>query len=254
MSGAGNRFLVADARSDNTPWTPDHVRNVIAENPRRDNDPIEGLLLLRSCSIDSVIADFYNPDGSHGMMCGNGARCIAKFACDQGQEQCKDIKLTINGMLFHCSVVNEESVCITFPPPSAIRHYPVGTLEGITVDTWYVNVGTDHVVIGSPLDAERPDVVRLRHHTAFLRGTNVNMVDQQTPVHIATFERGVESVTGACGTGALSCAVVAWTNNPATVDYTFVPPSGRTLTVHLEVVNTEIVGMTLTGDARYDNI
>lgn len=254
MSGAGNRFLVADARHDKTTWTADRVRSIISENPRQDNMPIEGLLLLRSCQGDVVVADFYNPDGTHGMMCGNGARCIVRFACDHGLEHREAIKLTINGMVFYCSVSNDDLVSIRFPAPSAIRHYPIGTLEGIDVDVWYVNVGTDHVVIDGPINAQRPEVLRLRHHQEFPNGTNVNMVAVGSPTHLATFERGVESVTGACGTGALSCAVVAWKKDRATLNHTFIPPSGRELDVHLEVVDSEIVSMTLTGDARYDNI
>jgi diaminopimelate epimerase len=79
------------------------------------------------------------------------------------------------------------------------------------------------------------------------------MVDSNGMLHIATFERGVEAVTGACGTGALSSAVVEWMNHPHVTSYRMIPPSGRQLDITLTVDNKQITRMMLTGDAVYDS-
>lgn len=253
MSGAGNCFLVADARKHETPLTREDVLHAVIDNQRNDQRSVEGVLLLNSCSEDTIEADFYNPDGSHGMMCGNGARCIVRFALDHGLMVHEHITLRLNSMTFLCSIGDNNTVSVVFPPPSDIIHYPVGTLEGVTIDTWYVNVGSDHVVIDGPLDALRPEVQVLRHHPAFPRGVNVNMVDSNSVLHIATFERGVEAITGACGTGALSSAVVEWMKHPHITTFRMIPPSGRLLEITLTVDNNQITNMMLTGDAVYDS-
>lgn len=252
MSGAGNCFLVADAQGLRQDLRPDSIQGIIVNNPRKDGKTIEGVLLLRSMSSDHIVADFYNPDGSHGMMCGNGSRCIVRFALDHGLDASGDVRLTLNARDYAARRAGDD-IAVDFPAPLLVQHYPIGTLEGIQSEAWYVEVGSDHVVIDGPCDSNRPEVLKLRHHEAFPRGANVNMIVENDALHIATFERGVEAVTGACGTGALSCAVVQWMRNHTSTTFTMYPPSGLPLHVELQLENDTIVGMTLIGDATYDN-
>lgn len=253
MSGAGNTFLVADGRLTSAPLHPDEARKFISAHPRTDGKNIEGMLVLRDVAEETIVADFYNPDGSHGMMCGNGARCIVRYACDRYLSGCVNINLLLNGTHYRAALYADDTIGITFGAPNEVRHYPIGSLFGIEEDVWYVNVGSDHVVIGGPLDATRPIVQSLRHHPEFPRGVNVNMATSNMHTHIATFERGVEAVTGACGTGALSAAVVAWMHNKEQTSCLLIPPSGRPLQTSLTIENSEITSMTLRGDAIYDN-
>lgn len=252
MSGAGNCFLVADTTHDGNVFDAVSIRELIQKHPRIDKRAIEGVILMRSCSHDRVVGDFYNPDGSHGMMCGNGARCIVRFAYDHGLARNEDVELVLNNMTFHARDIG-ENIAVDFPAPRIVEHYPVGTLSGVSTDVWYVDVGSDHAVIRGPLDPSRADVAALRHHSSFPQGVNVNMVDHNDGMHIATFERGVEAVTGACGTGALSCAIVEWMKDKSTTTFRFIPPSGRPLVVELHVHENVITNMTLIGDAQYDN-
>ena len=101
----------------------------------------------------------------------------------------------------------------------------------------------------------RPIVHTLRHHSLFPRGVNVNMVDigADGVVTIATYERGVEAVTGACGTGALSSAVVLWRKGLVGDNVKFMPPSDRPLSVHISHDGATITNLILQGDARYDD-
>lgn len=255
MSGAGNTFLVADGRSTSLAIPPNEVRSIIASHPRSDGRPIEGVLVLRASTDTSFDADFYNPDGSHGMMCGNGARCIVRFAVDHGVSAHDAIEMTLNGAPYRAIAIAPETIRIDFPPPLEERHFAVGDLAGVDIDVTYVNVQSDHVVIPGPLDATRPVVAILRHHPAFPRGVNVNMAETESDgtVRVATFERGVEAVTGACGTGAISTALALWRAGRVGDVVRCTPPSGRALTVTIHHTGQAVHGLSLEGDALYDN-
>ncbi len=255
MSGAGNTFLVADGRDDIAELPPGAVRSLIEQHPREDGAAIEGVLILRDIGSDLITGDFYNPDGTHGMMCGNGARCIVRFACDHGASVATELRLVLNGASYGALQHEDSTVSIVFPPPIEEHLYPIGSLAHVDIPVAYVNVNSDHVVIDGPCDARRPIVNILRHHPAFQRGVNVNMVDVVSPSHlrIATFERGVEAVTGACGTGALSSCIALWRAGRCTDTVTIVPPSQRPLTVTLHHTHSTLTACTLRGDAQYDN-
>lgn len=255
MSGAGNNFLVADGRDMVTLLPPGAVRSYIELFPRLDGRAIEGFLVLRSVEQRHITADFYNPDGSNGMMCGNGARCIVRFACDRVAPADDDLFLELNGSTYCARYHADSSVTIQFPPPTEEQHYPIGSLTGVDVDTHYVNVNSDHVVIDGPCDAQRTVVNVLRHHPAFPRGVNVNMVDVLGPasIRMATYERGVEAITGACGTGAISACIVMWRLGRCADVVTVEPPSKRPLVVTLLHDGSTLTACTLRGDAQYDN-
>lgn len=255
MSGAGNTFLVADAREDVSLLPPGTVRSLIAQYPRYDGAVIEGVLLLRCIDGARISADFYNPDGSYGMMCGNGARCVVRYACDHGAEQHEHLILVLNGAEYGAQLHDDASVSIAFPPPVEERAFPIGSLDRVDVSVYYVNVNSDHVVIDGPCDAERPVVHVLRHHPTFPRGVNVNMVDVASPSHISmgTYERGVEAITGACGTGALSAAIAMWRGGRCNDVVTITPPSQRLLYVSLLHSDSTLTACLLRGDAVYDN-
>ncbi|MCX6140271.1 MAG: diaminopimelate epimerase [Candidatus Kapabacteria bacterium] len=256
MSGAGNTFLVADGRNfAQVILEPHEVREIVARNPRLDGSPVEGVLILRVRTSNSFDADYYNPDGSYGMMCGNGSRCIVRFAVDRGLDASSEILFTLNKAPYGAFVNDSDTISVVFPPPRLERTYASGELDGIDIAIDYVDVGSDHVVISGPLDASRPIVRILRNHAEFINGTNVNMTNIQPngTVNIATFERGVEDITGACGTGALSAAVSLWRKALVSDTVEFTPPSGRRLIVRIEHDGATITNLILQGDARYDN-
>lgn len=272
MSGAGNVFLVGDVRTTSGPniWEPAAIRSLIADHPRQDGLPIEGVIFLTRTNDDGrsgpdFTADFYNPDGTHGMMCGNGARCAVRFFRElgngewgMGKGESQRLTFELNGVGY-AAEIRGEIVSVHFPAPKEIRHFAPGELDGVSDDVWYVDVNSDHAVIDGPLDASRPIVKILRHHPVFPRGANVNMVDliDRSHANIATFERGVEQITGACGTGALSSAIALYLSDKADTTITFTPPSGRPLTCTLTTFDgrrtSDVRRLTLTGDARFDS-
>ncbi|MBU3698540.1 MAG: hypothetical protein FGM33_00820 [Candidatus Kapabacteria bacterium] len=258
MSGAGNTFILIDDRARpllDSELTIEYVLELLKQNPRPDQRPIEGLLRIRSIDSRSINAEFYNPDGSRGMFCGNGARCAVRYGIDNGASAQGPLTLTFNGAQYAARVHDDATISIVLPPPTQLRYFPAGLLESIDVPVWYANVNSDHVVIDSAHDADNPLVARLRHHPDFPRGTNVNMLQSGDDglLHLATFERGVETVTQACGTGAVSASLSMWMRTPSVHTYKIIPPSGRQLDVTINAEGGQITSIELRGDATYDN-
>lgn len=258
MSGAGNTFILLDDRQDapgSGELSAESVRDLIALHPRADHRPIEGLLRIRSISTSTIVAEFYNPDGTRGMLCGNGARCALRYGLDSGASAAEALQLNFNGCAYAGEAHADGSVSVILPPPAQLRYFAPGTLEDVPVPVWYVNVNSDHVVIDALHDASDPLIFRLRHHPVFPRGVNVNMLQTNSDgmLLLATFERGVEAVTQACGTGAVSAALSMWMRKPAVHDYVIIPPSGRRLAVRINEDAGHITSIELRGDANYDN-
>jgi diaminopimelate epimerase len=160
------------------------------------------------------------PDESEAEMCGNGIRCLAKYAWETGYVgECFDIE-TLAGIIpvqvrdmdgsFWARV---DMGMPRFDRPS-IPAFGSGEfisepLEGMRVSA--VNTGVPHAVIFvDDLDLSIEEIAPLiRYSTVFPEGINVNFVKGGHPLEIRTFERGVEAETFSCGTGATAAASVA---------------------------------------------
>jgi diaminopimelate epimerase len=208
----------------------------------------------------SFDSDYYNPDGSHGMLCGNGARCAVRFALDHGTTATNNqVPFRLNGREYTATIPAEPEppaiISIRLPAPTQAQMYMTGSLRGVSCDVYYVFVPSDHAVISMPERDMRNVVRAIRHHELFPRGVNVNMVevDDEGIVNIATFERGVEAVTGACGTGAVASAVALWRQGKVGEHVVLRPPSGRLLEVTIHHTSGTIESVDLKGDAQYDS-
>jgi diaminopimelate epimerase len=260
MSGAGNTFVVIDDR-DHT-LSREHLQRItpaLCQRRGSGHPPAEGVLVLRSLSGDHFDGEFLNPDGSYGAMCGNGGRCIVRFA-HQRQEgsRAQITHFTLSERTYGASIIDNSHVRITFAWPLEYREHVDSLLQR---NVSYVNVNSDHAVVhatdvdNAAMDFRGFDLAcyaaPIRHASVFPRGANVNVFTMAAPdvIDLRTFERGVEAETGACGTGALSTAFVAWKRGLTGSRVTVVPPSGRPLTVEIdEAAQT----LSLSGDAVYD--
>ena len=226
--GAGNDFLIADNRdgklslrtsdsaADGT-GTKLEVADIQHLCDRHTGFGADGLMLLQSSSEHAFRMEFFNPDGSGGMMCGNGGRCIVAFAADLG--------------------MIPESQPITFEAPDGIHEAVVTANTGLTktvrlsmkdvsgIRVWpeerscFLDTGTRHLVKFVKNLSDYPvaeEGSRLRHDPRFAPiGTNVNFVgpellpDGNTVLYVRTFEKGVEAETLACGTGIVAAALAA---------------------------------------------
>lgn len=258
MSGAGNDFIVIDNRSGAI--TNGNALAIRLCN-RRWGIGADGLLLLQKAQDADYRMMYYNADGSYGGMCGNGGRCIARYAADQGIAG----KVQNFEALGHTykATVSENDVVLSMLDPSDIRMNIVLRIGSSRLKMHFVNTGSPHVVIpigqlkkryGKLRDIPVEQLgQRIRNDQTFApEGTNVNFMDKNglTSIKIRTYERGVEAETLACGTGSVASAIVAsklWKmQSPVRV----LPPGGITLSVSFSVNGSAFSDVTLTGQAE----
>lgn len=219
MQGAGNDFLVLDNRFLH--FSHDELADLARRFcPRHFGVGADGILALSPPSADAseqghdYRMDYVNPDGSRAGMCGNGARCLARFARSAGLAS-EPLVFGSDDGTYRASVPDDPEADVRLFVPSPKRFDSKHVLEaGGTVP--YVWTGTHHTVV-FVRDVETANVAkiapRIRHDAAFApEGTNVNFVEvlSEAParVKVRTFEKGVEAETLACGTGALAAALV----------------------------------------------
>lgn len=208
FSGAGNHFVVLDGReADMSAFRKtDHIIDLCRLWHT------DGLMILEAGGIDFRM-EFYNPDGSGGMMCGNGGRCIAAFASWLGIEPANGQEYVF---MAPDGVHTAEILAHEAPQQWTVklRMKDVCGIEPV-LGGWFLDTGTRHHVRFVPdieaidIDTEGP---RYRHDPAFAPiGANVNFVERRADgLHVRTFEKGVEGETLACGTGITASALAAW--------------------------------------------
>lgn len=212
MNGAGNDFILLDNRRGDINVSAELVRGLC---DRHRGVGADGVILVENCPSGEAdwAWDFYNSDGSTGEMCGNGARCFARFlqkltgAGDQVSFK------TMAGVIrarFH-----GDRVTVNLTEPKDLRLNETVSLRSGPIILHSVNTGVPHAVLYVS-DADKAMINEIgpevRRHPHFgPRGTNVNFVQILGPNHIRvrTFERGVEGETLACGTGVTASALIS---------------------------------------------
>jgi len=261
-SGAGNRFVIIDNRKK----IFDEQLKTFVPNlcQRKTLPPAEGLLVLLDIDADksSCVYDFYNPDGSTGVMCGNGARCAVKYAVELDKFDRNLIQLVLNNRVYTAKILENDHVALSLPLYKELRLF----------DTWtYVNVGSHHVVLDArdflesidefhrfdlvKFAEEKLDFYREQVGISYLNLNFAYPIENQSTIHLRTYENGVFYETQACGTGAVSTAITFYTRNViSNSKIELIPTSQRPLVVHLQIgnENSNILGMILEGDARQD--
>ena len=243
MSGTGNDFIIIDHRK------PSIAREAMAEFAalvcrRKFSAGADGLILIE----DSDQADFkwqcFNADGSVAEMCGNGARCAARFAYLQGIAPARMCFETLAGIIE--AQVADIDVSVKMTDPGEIRMHREIEVDGETLLLHTVNTGVPHAVVFVD-DIAETDVCalgsRIRHHQAFMpAGTNVNFVQKQADgFKVRTYERGVEDETRACGTGAVAGALIAALLDQAASPVEMTTSGGDRLTIVFDMKKDGLV-------------
>ncbi|KAB7732762.1 diaminopimelate epimerase [Rudanella paleaurantiibacter] len=200
--GTGNDFVLIDDRAETFPR---HDQALVARLcDRRFGIGGDGLILLQNHPELDFRMVYFNADGAEGSMCGNGGRCIVRFAHDLGLFTEHTRFMAVDGE--HEATVTEGLVSLRMTNVAGID------LGG---EYSFTNTGSPHVVMTVDGLAQY-DVVgvgrRLRYSDAFApKGTNVNFVqtDEDGTLFVRTYERGVEDETYSCGTGVTAAALVA---------------------------------------------
>ena len=186
-------------------------------------------------------------------MCGNGGRCIARFALEGGVAR-KNQRFEALDHIY-AAEVGEKSVRLHMKDPVDFRTGLVFSHGGVSMKGAFIDTGAPHAVIFED-DLESLDVMKLgkavRHDPRFdPAGTNVNFVrirDGST-VELRTYERGVESETLACGTGSVASALVASDLHGLPSPVTVAVMSGEKLLVHFRKTGSTWAEVILEGGA-----
>ena len=211
MTGAGNDFVVIDNRSGLVKNGAELAKKLC---DRRWGVGADGLLLLEFSEKADFRMMYYNADGSYGGMCGNGGRCIARYALLHKIASAEQ-RFEALDFVYAASVLGDR-VSLSMKNPTGFKSSLMLRVTTQKARACFVDTGSPHVVI--PLRKgvlDKLDVVtmgrRIAHSRRFASmGTNVNFVevDDDKVLHMRTYERGVEAETLACGTGSIACAIV----------------------------------------------
>lgn len=220
MHGAGNDFIMVDDRAQAFPLNDKVFIQRTAS--RRTGIGCDGILVLQPSGAADFRMRFINPDGGEQDMCGNGARCIARFAHDLSiASDCMEIE---TGAGIVKAEIIEDSVRIDLTDPTDLQ---LDLEAGLEWPVDFVNTGVPHAVAWVE-DLKNLDIQasgsQIRYHERFApNGANANFakVEPDGTLSMRTYERGVEAETLACGTGAAAVAVLAaahgWVKLPAPV-------------------------------------
>lgn len=203
--GTGNDFVMIDDRARLFPAGNQALIGQLCH--RRFGIGADGLILLQNDDAYDFRMVYFNADGAEGSMCGNGGRCIVRFAHDLGLFTDKTRFRAIDGE--HLAEVRGDEIFLKMSDVSGIEDR-----NGVT----FLDTGSPHVVqFVTDLDDASvvnvvPDGRTLRYDSRFAPGgTNVNyvqVVDGNT-LYVRTYERGVEDETYSCGTGVTAVALAA---------------------------------------------
>jgi diaminopimelate epimerase len=211
MNGAGNDFVLADNRRKEIRLTREQIVRLCDRHRGVGADGV--ILLVPGGGKADWAWEFYNSDGSTGEMCGNGARCFARYVQKTAGAERGFTFLTEAGVI--TVSFQGERVTVGLTPPANLRLHDQVEISSGMATVHSINTGVPHAVLFVP-DADKAMVQELgpqiRRHSHFApRGTNVNFVQLTGPnqIRVRTFERGVEGETLACGTGVTASALIS---------------------------------------------
>jgi diaminopimelate epimerase len=235
--GTGNDFIIADNRNDSYHLTTQQIHQLC---DRRFGIGADGLMLLQQKEGFDFEMKYYNADGREGSMCGNGGRCIVKFASHIGIR--KDIYHFLASDGPHEAEIDIDGIV-------SLKMKDVATIKKFHSD-YILNTGSPHY-IKLVTDVMTLDVYKkgheIRNSKEFVQeGINVNFVEQEAEadkITVRTFERGVEDETYSCGTGVTAAALVCYHNENGFNDVE-VKTLGGKLSVEFDKI----------GDNKFENI
>lgn len=264
MNGAGNDFIVIDKRNnDDVIPSPDVIKHL---TDRKRGIGADGVFFVSpGTSGCDFHVEFYNADGSGGVLCGNGARCAIMFAWQNGYMKNSKTHFLFNDKLYSGEVISDNLVRFdiidTFDAESSVK--PVEfMLDSVPVSGYLLDTGAPHFVIetdgknfaGYDLNDLPVQSIgrKIRYHDALKpAGANVNFYSiSDGRVYLRTYERGVEDETLACGTGSTATAIVSIIKKQMTVPVSIVTHGGDTLTIEMQMDGPLLKNITLCGPAE----
>ena len=232
MEGAGNDFIVIDNRKYSF-----SLDEIVSFTPKLCDQKFgvgaDGLLALTEPTLPNVdyTMIYRNADGSDAGMCGNGSRCLALFASYQGYPDVQTFN--VHNAIYE-AIVNksDQEVSVRFPDVESPERLSIMEHNLLQIYT-----GTEHVVefVDTDILEQEKQLAsignKIRNSQELSpKGTNVNFASllSGNRIKLQTYERGVENLTLACGTGALASAIAAHSNrNNKYSKYTILVKGGQ---------------------------
>ena len=240
MSGSGNEFLIIDNREPviSDGQKREFVRKVCAQKTSVGAD---GVIFIENSEESDFKWDFYNSDGSSAEMCGNGGRCVARYAYEHKIAPRTMTFETTAGII--AAVVDGANIRVKLTSPQDLRKGIDVELNGVRYSIDSLNTGVPHAIIYAD-DVAGVDVCGvgrgIRFHQSFApAGTNVDFVQKigDDSLKIRTYERGVEGETLACGTGVVASALLAFEKGLVDAPVNVETLGGETLKVDFQNSN-----------------
>jgi len=253
MNGAGNDFVLIDNRAGEVHLNRSQIAHLC---DRHRGIGADGILLLEK---PSNRADFrmryFNADGGEAEMCGNGARCFARFANKVAGAAGKISFETPAGVI-SADLVG-DLVTLQMTEPTDLRLNIPLRVANKDKAVHFINTGVPHVVIPVPqvddVDVEREGAPIRQHEMFSPKGANVNFIEKRgaNKIAVRTYERGVEDETLACGTGVVASALIFAAVEDANGPIGVFVRGGNELQVGFGKTGTEFKNVTLTGPAEF---
>ena len=222
--GAGNDFLIADNRdghlteTDGVLYAHGWSKSIAELCDRRYGVGADGVMLLEKSDKYDFRMAYYNSDGSGGMMCGNGGRCVVAFAADRGISH---FDFDAADGFHKANIIKDDhgvkTVKLKMKDVTGMTHYD--RLGGVNVPSsgYFLDTGTRHYVrFVEGLDSydivHEGRTIRYKGHELEPIGANVNFVESvgEGAIKVRTYEKGVEDETFACGTGIVASAMASY--------------------------------------------
>jgi diaminopimelate epimerase len=253
MNGAGNDFILIDNRAGGVHLNRSQIAHLCDRHRGIGADGI--LLVEKATDRTDFRMRYFNADGGEAEMCGNGARCFARFANKVAEAGDKISFETPAGSISAESI--GDLVILQMTEPTDLRLNIKLSVANEDKTVHFINSGVPHVVIPVPriddVDVQQEGAA-VRYHEMFLpKGANVNFIEKRGPKKIAirTYERGVEDETLACGTGIVASAIIFAAMEDTSGPITVIARGGDELQVGFEKIDNAFRNVTLTGPAEF---
>ena len=220
--GTGNDFILVDNRNGAySSLSPEEIRRICQ---RHFNIGADGLMLLNHLDGYDFEMKYFNADGNPGSMCGNGGRCIVRFAYDLGIQKSEYHFIASDGA--HEAEIEAGSGMINLKMKDVFGYQEK---DGVYI----LDTGSPHYVkfVEDVMDHDvLKEGTEIRYSETFAKeGINVNFVEEKggDEIIVRTYERGVEDETYSCGTGVTACAIVCYHNDIGYNDLTVTTKGGK---------------------------
>jgi diaminopimelate epimerase len=253
MNGAGNDFILIDNRAGDIHLDRSQIARLCDRHRGIGADGI--LLLERASNHADFRMRYFNADGGEAEMCGNGARCFARFANKAAGSKNKISFETPAGTI--SAKLIDDLVTLQMTEPTDLRlEVKLRVADGDNT-VHFINSGVPHVVIPVP-QVDDVDVhgkgAAIRYHEMFSpKGANVNFIEKRgaNKIAVRTYERGVEDETLACGTGVVASALVFAACEKINGPVGVLVRGGDELQVDFERSGEQFKNVILTGPAEF---